>query len=148
MGCEDFKKLLMAHIDGEISPDEEQELQQHLKDCAECSAELEEMQKLKEVTSAMRVVTPEDELWNGYWLGIYKRIERGIGWILTSIGAAIVLFYGAVYAVRGILNAPDMSTPLKAGVLLLLAGVCVLFVSVVRQRIFAWRNERYKEVQR
>jgi len=148
MGCEGFKELLMAFVDGEISPDEEAALGKHLEECGACRDELEEMEKLREVTSTMRVHAPEDDLWRSYWLGIYNRIERGIGWILTSIGAIIVLFYAAVHTVRGILNDPDLSSPLRVGILLLLGGICVLFVSVAREKVFKWKKERYKEVER
>ena len=148
MGCEEYRKLLMALIDGEISPEDEQTLSEHLITCSECRTELEHMRRLKEVTGSMKVTPPEDEFWGSYWLSVYNRLERGLGWILTSIGAIVVLFFGAYHAVEGIIRAQDMGPALKTGILALLAGLCVLLVSIVREQFFRWKKERYREVKR
>jgi hypothetical protein len=41
-----------------------------------------------------------------------------------------------------------VSVLLKAGLLALLGGLVVLFVSVLRERIFIWGRDRYKDVRR
>lgn len=49
MSCKKFKILLSAHLDGEITKDEEKKLLEHLKKCADCARELEYLKEIKKV---------------------------------------------------------------------------------------------------
>ncbi|HBX38258.1 MAG TPA: hypothetical protein DEG76_13625, partial [Pseudohongiella sp.] len=53
------------------------------------------MKRTREVTVASRFKEPSPEVWDNYWQGVYRRVERGIGWILFSLGAIVLMFYGA-----------------------------------------------------
>jgi len=87
-------------------------------------------------------------VWDRYWLNVYNRIERGLGWILTSIGAMIVLFYGAYKAVEAILADTQLEWFMKAGILALLGGVVILLVSVLREKLRLRKTDKYEEIQR
>jgi len=144
-----YKKLLMGLIDGELSPEEKKSLESHLKGCQECREELKEFNKMKGVMKNMKYKEPPDEVWEKYWSKVYNRLERGLGWILTSIGAMILLFWGGFKAVESLIKDPTLEVFLKIAILILLAGVAILFVSVVRERIFVYKKDRYsKEVKR
>ena len=43
---------------------------------------------------------------------------------------------------------PQVSIMLKLGIGIIALGAIVLIVSIFREKIFAMRNERYKEVER
>jgi len=88
----------------------------------------------------MKYKEPSDEVWERYWSKVYNRLERGLGWILTSIGAMILLFYGGFKAVESLIKNPTLTIFLKVAILVLLAGVVILFVSVVRERILPTRR--------
>ena len=90
-GEDKYKIMLSGYIDGELSSDEKAELEMHLKTCSDCRKELEVFQELKEVTGAMKYADIPEHVWDNYWRGIYRRLELGIGWILFSIGAIIIL---------------------------------------------------------
>jgi hypothetical protein len=144
-----YKALLMGFIDGELAPGERKEFEQHLAGCRECSAELEEFRKLKEVTDMVRFGEPEDKVWEAYWRGIYNRVERGIGWILVSVGAVLLLAFGAFKLIEKLLTDPTVSLILKIGVSALLLGLVFLLVSLVRERVFGLKQDRYsREVKR
>jgi len=96
----------------------------------------------------MKFSEPEERVWKTYWSSIYNRLERGLGWIFTSIGAIILIFYGGYKAVENIIKDPTLPLFLKIGILSLLLGITILFVSVLRERIFVRRKERYKEVEK
>ena len=148
-GHERYKALLMGLIDGELAPGERAELEQHLAGCVECRQELDEFRKLKEVTDGVRFSEPQDEAWERYWQGIYNRMERGIGWILTSVGAILLLAFGAFKMVESLLRDPGVALLAKIGVVVLLLGVVVLVVSLVRERVFGLKHDRYsREVKR
>lgn len=148
MEHEEIKKLLSAYLDGELDAEGSQQVEEHLATCSSCRKEMEQMQKLEEVMGMMKLKSPPQEMWDVYWRSVYNRLERGIGWILLSLGAIILLFWGAYKMLEGIIK--DTTTPLalKVGILVFVAGVVVLLVSIIREQIFLRKRERYKEIDR
>jgi predicted anti-sigma-YlaC factor YlaD len=143
-----IKELISSYHDGELDNKQRQQVEEHLNQCVECQREHEEMGKLEEVMKKMQLRKPHKEMWEVYWTSIYNRLERRLGWIFLSIGAMILLFFGGYKAVEGIIQ--DTSTPLllKIGILTLLGGVVILLVSLLREQIFVYKRERYKEVEK
>ncbi|HID93048.1 MAG TPA: zf-HC2 domain-containing protein [bacterium (Candidatus Stahlbacteria)] len=149
MEHEYYKRLLMCLLDGELSSEEKGALELHLSKCPECSHELQEFKKMKEVMQTMKYKEPPDEVWERYWTNIYNRLERGLGWILLSIGAIILLFYGGFKLVEDLVKDPTIAIIAKVGILAVLAGVVILLVSVIRERIFTYKTDKYaREVKR
>ena len=84
-----------------------------------------------------------------YWSGIYNRLERGVGWILFSLGAIVALCYAGVKLVEEMINDPAVSLVLKVGVIALIIGGVILFVSVLRERLTLRKTDKYsREVER
>lgn len=151
MGHQDhqnIKELISSYIDGELDEKQKKMVENHLKECQECQKEFEEMSELEEVMGQMELKKPPRETWQVYWSSVYNRLERRIGWILLSIGAIILLFFGGYKAVEGIIQ--DQTTPLllKIGILVAMAGLVILLVSILRERFFVRKRERYKEVEK
>ncbi len=96
----------------------------------------------------MELKKPPGEVWKRYWASVYNRLERRIGWILLSIGAMIILFFGGYKMVEGIIVDPSTPLFLKVGILAALGGIVVLLVSILREQIFVRNRERYKEVEK
>ncbi len=148
MTCHDWKDMMMGYLDNELDDEQKRRFEEHLKGCPECAGELKEFQKLKAITDEVTLVEPEDKIWHEYWSSIYNRIERGLGWILLSVAGIILVIYGGFRAIEEIVSDPDIELVLKVGLLVLLAGLAILFVSVLRERIFFWTSDRYKNVRR
>ena len=148
MSCEKYKNLMMGYIDDELNEQDKATFLEHARSCTECSSELEHFKKLKEVTNGMKFVTPEEKVWQDYWSGIYNRIERGIGWILLSICGVLLLVYGGYKAVEEFIADPTVGFIVKVAVLGLIAGLAILFVSVLRERLYFWKSDRYKDIRR
>jgi len=148
MKCEEIKPYLMSHLDGEIEPEKKKEIERHLTECESCRKEYQSFVKLKEETDKMKLADLSDQLWKGYWKGIYRRLERGAGWIFVSIGAIILLSFGVYQFFKEFLADPNVPLILKIGVSTLAFGVIVLLVSIVRERLFLFKTERYGEVER
>jgi len=147
--CEEKYRIKLAgYIDDELSPDERQEYENHLEGCAECRNELESFRKLKEVTGAMKYADIPEQVWEGYWAGIYKRLERGLGWIFISIGIILVLSFGGFHLCKDFFLNSDEPILLKIGVGSGIVGFIILFVSLLRERLFASKRDRYDEVTR
>ena len=148
MDHQKIKELISYYHDGELDGEQKEIVDDHLKRCAECQREFEEMKEFEEVMGKMEFKKPSDEVWQIYWGSVYNRLERRIGWIFLSIGAMILLFFGSYKMVEGIIQ--DSTTPLilKVGILSAIGGIVVLLVSVARERFFVRKRERYKEVEK
>jgi predicted anti-sigma-YlaC factor YlaD len=148
MTCHDWKDLMMGYLDNELNDEQKRRFEEHLKGCSECTGELKEFRKLKEITDEVTLVEPEDKIWQEYWGGIYNRIERGLGWILSSVAGIILIIYGGFRAIEELIRDPGLGLIFKVGLLVLLAGLAILFVSVLRERVFFWTRDRYKNIRR
>ena len=83
-----------------------------------------------------------------YWEQVYNRIERGAGWIFVSIGAIILLSFGAFHFVQDFLMNPKEPLVIKIGVSTAILGVIILFISVLRERLFIRKTDKYKEIEK
>ena len=148
MTCQDYKDSMMAYLDNELNDEQKRAFETHLASCPRCTQELEEFKSLKQITDGIELVEPEERLWQQYWGGIYNRIERGIGWVVFSVAGILLLIYAGFTAIENVITDPSVGILLKAGLVALLVGLAILFVSVVRERIFFWSKDRYKDVRR
>ena len=148
MACEDYKDLMMGYLDDELSAEQIHRFEEHLKTCKECTAQLQEFRQLKAITDQMTLIEPEDRLWQQYWDGIYNRVERSIGWIIFSVAAILLTIYGGFKAIEELIKDPTVGLFFKIAMVTLIAGLAILFVSVLRERIFFWSKDRYKNVRR
>lgn len=145
---DNYRIMLSGYIDGELSSEEKSELEEHIKSCEECKKELQVFNKLKEMTGAMKYADVPEHVWDNYWKSMYKRIELGIGWILLSIGGVLILSTAIFYLIRDFFMNPAEPLILKIGLATAIVGFFVLIVSVLRERIFAQKQDRYSEVKR
>ncbi len=148
MDHQKLKELISSYFDGELDKEKKKLAEEHLRECSECREEFEGMNEFEEVMGKMEFKKPAREVWEIYWTSVYNRLERRIGWILLSLGAMIVLFFGGYKAIEGIIQDPTTPLILKVGIIALLGGLVVLLVSIIRERIFVRKRERYKEVEK
>lgn len=139
---------LMRALDGELDAAQLAAFESRLADDPELREEWRRLSRAREATMGMRLRHPPEEVWDGYWTSVYSRTERGLGWILVSLGAIVVGGW-AVWTWVGELLA-DTTTPLavRFGMIAMFMGVLILAVSVVRHRINVLRTDPYKEIQR
>ncbi len=145
---EKYRELLAGYVDGELTDAEKLEFERELSHSAELRAELEEFMKLKEVTDSMRYADIPDQVWDSYWESLYKKTERGVGWIFFSVGAMIVLCFGLYEMFYGLFTDPTAPLWLQIGLPVSCVGAVILLVSYARERLFARKRERYTEVER
>ena len=143
---ERWQKLLAGYLDDELDEAERRELDAELQRNPELRAELEQFRKLKRVTDAVRYADLPDAVWETYWSSLYRKMERGLGWLLFSASAAILACYGVIQMLSTLYTDSRISWIVKIGVTGLLFGLIVLVVSLIRERVFAYRNDRYREV--
>jgi anti-sigma factor RsiW len=141
--------LMMAVLDGEASEAERHELETLVASDAALQAEWARLRRVQEVMATMTLQRPGEEVWEGYWQSVYRRAERGVAWVLISLGSAALLAWGAWRGVARVLG--DRALPLwvKGAVLALVVGGALLVVSVAREKLRLKRRDPYdKEVTR
>jgi hypothetical protein len=145
---DDLRKLLAGYVDGELSEQERMEFERKLAEDPRLREELKEFSRLKEVTGMASYTDLPDEMWEGYWQSLYRKMERGFGWIFLSLGAIILLSLGLFELFQDVFLDPEVSLWVKFGVAGAGVGAIILLVSFVRERLFAFKHERYREVIR
>jgi predicted anti-sigma-YlaC factor YlaD len=148
MTCRNYKDLMMAYLDNEIDDEQKRAFEEHLASCPQCTQELKEFEKLKQLTDNVKLIEPEDRIWEQYWGNVYNRVERSLGWILFSVAAILLTIYGGFELIENIIRDQTVGMLLKVALLVLIAGLAILFVSVLRERIYFWKKDRYRDVRR
>ncbi|MDH3626970.1 MAG: hypothetical protein OEV00_05915 [Acidobacteriota bacterium] len=145
---EQVRLWMMAALDDEISVEDRRSFEAALAADADLKHEWTRLCQVKEVTKSMRYRRPPEEIWDRYWLSIYNRFERGIAWILVSIGAVVTTGYGLWYTMGEIWRDSEIALPLRLAIFALVLGGAVLLISVCREKFRLWRKDPYREVTR
>lgn len=142
-----IRNLMMASIDGEASAAEERTLQGALANDPSLAKEYQELKSQKNMMANLKTKPPHPRIWDTYWGEIYNRIERALGWVLLSVGLIVLLIYGVWQLLSDFFLDPEYAWWLKAAVMSVTAGSIILLVSVIREKLFLHKNERYKDIE-
>ncbi len=144
--CEQYQILISGSLDGELTGEQQDALEAHLDGCPGCRGDYEVLKRLAVGTiRALAPPEPRPEAWDGFLDNVYNRLERRTGWGVLLAGLALLCVYGMVMFIIE----PWASALIKVLVGAPVVGVAILFISVLRQRLQAARNDRYsKEVRR
>ncbi len=145
---EEWRVLLSAYVDDELEPAERREIEERVKNHPELARELKELETMRGITSGMRLREFPDAVWDRYVEGTYNRLERRVGWILLSLGAMVLIGYGLYELVVFLVAAEEIAWWVKAAIGAVCVGLAVLSVSVIRERLFAWKRDPYRDVKR
>ena len=147
MERERFRMLMTKALDGELADSETSEFESFLQD-EENWQEWKSYSKIKEATMALKISSPNGEVWDRYWGGVYNRLERGIAWTLIAVGALLLTAWGLWELAAALWIDTTVPVVVKAGIVLLCGGGMVLFYTVARERWFTRKSDKYKEVIR
>lgn len=140
--------LLEKALGGDLTDAERKEFQRLCNDRPDVEQEWNAMQSLQEVTMTMRFKKAPEEQWDSYWANVYARLERGIAWLLITIGTVVVLALVGYQAVLKFLSDTETPVALKIGIGAVILGLAVLLVSVVREKWTMRQADKYREVIR
>ncbi len=140
--------LLSAYVDGELSDNDVKRVEAHLAENQETRAMVKRLRSLNSLTGAMQMKEAPMEAWEGFWGSIYNRSERSLGWLLLIVGLVLIGGYALWELVCVLIAADSIPLYVRGGVFILMAGILVMLVSVVRERIHKRSHTRYKDVIR
>jgi hypothetical protein len=147
-GPDRTSELMMRALDEEISEADTAELNDLIMSDESLLIEWERLKQVKAKTAGIELKKPPDELWEGYMDSVYRRVERGIGWILLSVGAIVLFSYVLWQVIRELIGDVTIPWYVKGGVFALLVGIVILAVSVIREKYFVFKDDPYRDVHR
>jgi predicted anti-sigma-YlaC factor YlaD len=146
--CREFELLMMRHLDGEISPEDEKRLLSHLTTCPSCRKTFDEYARLATAASNIELPDVPQEEWDMYRANVFNRLERGTAWTVLTLGIAAVAAYLLYLIATYLVAAHGVPVWARIAIAVLAAGVVGLFLSVAREKMALRRTDKYKGVQR
>jgi len=141
---ETMRTMISGYLDGELDAGERQRLEAYAAAHPDFKRELDEMRGFVQHTDLRPPAIPEEE-WEKFLDNVYNRLERRLGWMLTIVGISALLGLALYF----VIVLPWAPAPVKIAADILLAGLGVLFLSVLRERLHARKSDRYsRDVKR
>ena len=144
MNREEFERVMTKVVDGVATPMEVAALETHLEAHPQLAAEYRRQAGLKALTDSWVQRLEGDLIEDSFNATKQTRVETRVGWSLFIIGTGL-LFGGGIWAAIADPTAPLW---LKIGIGSLAAGLCILFLSVVRWKRATSKHNAYKEIVR
>jgi len=141
----EIRALLSAYLDGELTQADRQRVRLHLENSEEARREFEELARLKQLTRELRFQDPPDEVMEELERRFSVQTPRRLGWGLTAGGFLVLALYLLVRFIRDFRWPADW---LEWVAVLVLAGLGLVFASVLRQRLLERPYDRYRKVKR
>ena len=142
------RQLMMAALDDELAGGEREELDRLLAEAPELRREWDRLHEVKEVTSTMSLRRPPEETWEQHFESVYNRLERGLAWILLSMGTIVLAGWALWVGLEQLWSTTELPMYVKIAIFAALLGLVILLLSVIREKLFVRRTDPYKEVQR
>lgn len=142
--CEEYKSTMMGLMDDELTEEEAVRVNDHLIRCESCREEYEQLKQTSGKMEGMDLKEPDGDIVNKAWKSPYSRLTRNFGIILVVAGWLAMVIYGAYE----FLVIKDVESIPKFAFVIMGAGIIVLFITVLRDRIKSYRNDPYKEVDK
>jgi anti-sigma factor RsiW len=142
--CEPFKGLLVGLLDGELTPDEARQVNEHLTRCAACRNEYEQLRETTGKLAAFSFQEPDDAVLAQVWKSPYSRLTRNTSLLMIIGGYALLIGYG----VFEFLASGKEELPAKAGIAAVALGFLILLVQLIRERAKTYKTDPYKEIER
>ncbi|MBI1320836.1 MAG: hypothetical protein GC168_18075 [Candidatus Hydrogenedens sp.] len=143
---EEFEVLASGFIDGELDDTQRRRLEALLAEAPSRQHELDALRRIASGTTALlRPDEPPDADFDTFLDDVYNRMERSTGWWILVLGAVAL----GVYGVFAFVTEPWGPAFLKVLVATPVAGLGILFLSVLRNRLHTLKTDRYeREVHR
>ncbi len=141
---EEMTRLLSAYLDGELTQSDRQRVRLRLENSEEWRRELEELRAIQNMTADLQFRQPPDAVMDALESTLSVQAPRRFGWGLLALALAGWMVYALVLYSRDF-RWPSVAELLAGGVL---AGLVLVFLSVLRQRILERPHDRYRNVKR
>lgn len=142
--CESHQGLLMGLLDGELDPEEAQEVNTHLHRCAGCREEYEQLRTSSKKIETVSFIEPQAETLNALWKRPYTRFTRNASLLLILVGYLALILFGIYEFLQ---DRSEAMLP-KVATVAICVGFVILLCSVIRERLRSYKTDPYKEIER
>jgi len=142
--CEPFKGLLVGLLDGELTPEESRQVNEHLTRCGACRTEYEQLRETTGKLTAISFREPDDAVLAQVWKSPFSRLARNTSLAMIFGGYAVLLGYGLFE----FLTSGKEGLTAKMGLAAIVLGFLILLVQLIRERIKTYKTDPYKEIER
>jgi anti-sigma factor RsiW len=139
-----LEEKLSAYLDGELTQQEAQRVSVALRHSPELRAKYEDLKRLRDEIRSLDFPAPNDQEWRRIVGQATFKTTRGLGWLLWA-GAAAVL---TGYALWEFATDPSIEALERIGVLTMLLGIALVFLTVLWERLGAHKHDKYKDIER
>jgi anti-sigma factor RsiW len=140
----DFDEALISGLlDGALTQQEAQKVSLHVEACPACRRILEQLTAQREDTMTSRFTTPSDDQWNERPRGFLSAASFGVGWTIL-----IIWLVGVAGFAFGQLWTGDASVLEKLLVFSAIAGIVLVFLSVLIDRLSRLGSDRYRRIEK
>lgn len=139
--------LLTGYVDGELEAADRELVDAWLGADERAREELARLVRLKAFTDHLALREAPAEAWDGFSARPSVRAERSLAWSLLCLALLLLGIYLAP-RLLAFLTAGALPLLLRLGVLAAGGGLLVLLISVLRERVFARKHDRYDDVVR
>lgn len=142
--CAKTQELISGYLDNELTQQQRQQLRVHLESCDNCRTVYEDLKAMQASIGNLQYPDCEEEKMEKILQEPVAKKISIVGWVLVTIPLAILFVYHFIT----IFTVGSFSLfSIKTLVLLIEAGVLLLFISVLRQRLIARKNDKYRNVK-
>ncbi|NVJ51565.1 MAG: zf-HC2 domain-containing protein [Gammaproteobacteria bacterium] len=140
--CEQVETLISGYIDDELTQQQSQQVFIHIESCAKCQALYQELKQIQSGLAAMEQATMKDSEIQQLMSDKWATTSGALGWLLLIGSVSLIVGFIVVQFFAN----DQLSLAMKLFISAPIAGVLFLLLSVLRQRLIARKNDRYKGV--
>lgn len=141
--CREIEELISGYLDGELTQQDSQKVASHLQKCKDCQKLYQELNDIQVTIGSTLYSDINDKVIAQVINDLTTKRIEGLSWILILIGLISILTFGAYQFWFD----TNISWPVRLMVSLLCGGGFGLFISVLRQKLFTRKNDKYRNVK-
>lgn len=143
MECRDASTLISAYLDGELTQADAQRMRIHIEDCSNCSKTCGELRTLKEKMGQLSYPDSDAEMIKLLEEEPVSQLGQWSGWLLVLIPLLVLMAFAAYQSLS------EPGTPIIVRLLFgaFQLGMAILFLTVLRQRLLSYKNDKYRNVK-
>ena len=82
-----------------------------------------------------------------YWNSKFNHIERTLSWFFLILGFTIIASYALLNFLMFLFVIDEINFAIKIGLFLIIAGLILLFISILREKVYLNRKDKYGDIK-
>jgi len=143
MNCQDIEIQISGYLDGELTQQQAQQVRVHIDSCEHCKKIYQDLKELKSQIGSLEYKDSDVEMLDKLESDLTSTVTRRGGMALLILGFCICVGFSLLM----FFTASDVPFVVKLFYGLFIFGGLALFVSVLRQRMMTYKNDKYRKVK-